>query len=109
MADLELQGKSIQNEVQRAEVIEKRIQAQKLHVETKLIESGTSAEIERKYLENEKLRLENEEARINLALKILDRMLPDISQAQRVLYTMELLKPLNVIVESPLLLEPDTE
>jgi len=108
IAQLEEQEKLVQIESTRAEVLETRARAQKERVETKKIEIETEVEIERRRLENEKLRLEIEEARINLALKILDKLSPELSQEQRILYVMHLLKPLGVIANSPLLLTSET-
>lgn len=110
MAQLQEQEKLIQIENSRAEIQERRARAQKERSEAKKVESETShertqAEIERMRLENEKLRLEIEEARINLALTILDKLAPELSEGQRILYAMQLLKPLGVITESPLLIE----
>ncbi|WP_420640452.1 GAF domain-containing protein [Candidatus Leptofilum sp.] len=114
MSQVEEQEKRIQIESAKADIHEKRARAQKDRIDAKRIEAETSpektqAEVERMRLENEKLRLEIEEARINLALKILEKLAPELDEAQRILYAMQLLKPLGILTESPLLLSSKPE
>jgi hypothetical protein len=103
VANLEEQEKLAQIANLNAEVQEKRAHAQKDRVESRNAESETvllraRAEIERIKLENDKVRLEN----IELALKIIDRYAPELSQTQRIAFVIQLLEPLGVITNSPL-------
>lgn len=114
LAQLEEQNQLVHIESTKADVQEKRARAQKERSEAKRIESEinpekTRIEIEQMRLENEKLRLEIEESRINLALKILDKLSPELSEGQRILYAMQLLQPLGILTETPLLLTSDSE
>jgi len=60
--------------------------------------------------ENEKLLLEIQESKINMALKIIDRLSPDMSQSKKIKFVIELLKPLGIMIDNPLFLEgPDDE
>ena len=66
-------------------------------------------DLERRRLENDKLRLEVEESRINLALKIIDRLNLKIPDEQRIMYVMKLLEPLGILTSSNLNLAEITE
>jgi uncharacterized protein with HEPN domain len=105
--ELEEQEKVVQIETSKAEVLEIRARAQKERAEAKRIEADMDVELERKRLENQKLRQEIQEARVNLALKILDKLSAELSQEQKILMAMKLLEPLEVITSSPLLLDSE--
>lgn len=112
MAQLEKQEKAVLIEDAKASVVEKRIRTQKERVETKKIEAEihpekVNIEIERMRLENEKLRLEIEEKRIKMALEILE-IGPELSQEQRILFVMQLLKPLGILTTSSVQLDDGT-
>lgn len=104
---LEQQEKIANIEVQKAEVLEMRSRAQMNRSEANKMTSDiehvkAEVEIERLKLENKKLHLEIEESRINLALKIIDRMASELSDSQKIYFVLQLLKPLEVITMSSL-------
>ncbi len=101
--------KGLEIEASKAEILKIRAEARREHEESKKIETERDVEVEHKRLDNEKLRLEIEEKRINLVLKVLDRLSPELSQTQKILYSMELLKPLGVIIDSPFLIVSQTD
>lgn len=59
-------------------------------------------EVRKLQLENEKLQVELHEKRIDLALKVIDKLNPELPQAQKIGYVIQLLEPIKVITESPL-------
>lgn len=115
MAHLEQREKTALIESYEAEAAESQARAQRELTEANKVEAETSlartrAEVERMNLENEKLRLEIQEAKIRLALNVLDRLTPQLSDEQRISYAIQLLEPLGVLTSSPLqlaLVEPD--
>lgn len=105
LAKLEEQEKIVLIERQRAEVLEKRAFAEKNRSEAKHVRAEVAkveAETEKLELENEKLRLEIHEARINLALRVLEKLSPELDETQRMVHMIELLKPLDLLTSSPL-------
>lgn len=113
MSQLEEQEKVMQIEKNKAEVREIRARAHRERTEAKKLRADAErkrAEAERLDLENEMRRLEIQGSRIHLALRVLDTVAPDLSESQRIQYTVQLLKPLEVLTESPLqLTNPESE
>lgn len=85
MAELEEQHKQAQIEIGRAEVLDKRANALKQREETR------------------KITVEIEEKRIDIALKVLQALPQQYSETERIVLVNQLLKPLEILTESKLL------
>lgn len=95
-------------ENKKAEILERRARAQKERAEAEKLASESvrqREEAEKMKLENEKLRLELYRTRIELALDILSRVAPRLSENERIAYVVKLLSPLETLVLSELSLE----
>lgn len=101
MAELRLRESTLKIENAKAD-----LESKKMEMESSL--QKKEIEQERARLENEKLRLEIQEKKIELAMMVLNSVSPELSQKQKLLYTMQLMEPLGVLIESPFLLEPVT-
>jgi hypothetical protein len=115
-ADLEVIHMQLQNEQMQAEILEARARAQRAHVEAKITEeeveekrlsnAGKRLVLEEKRTELEKQQLELYQAKIDMASKIIEKFNPQLSETERFAYVIRILKPLNVLVESPLEIVP---
>lgn len=104
-ADKEAEIKS-----KRAEILEKRARAQKDREEAARLSAETQkllAEAEGMRLENEKSRLELHRAKIQLALDLLNKIAPNLSETERIAYLIRLLPPLDTLLFNDLDIEND--
>lgn len=111
LAQLQEQEKIVQIEKLKAEVLETRASAHRERSEANRIDAETDprltqAQLDRLMLENERLRLEIEERKIGLVLTVVEKLSPNLDQDERRLLGFQLLRPLGVITESPLLMAP---
>jgi hypothetical protein len=104
MAGLTEIEKRIQVEKAKAEVLASRRQlAQGTDREQAELELAKQrAEVAKIAIETEKLRLELHREKIQLALDVLDRINPDLTETEKIDYVVKLLKPLEVIALSEL-------
>jgi hypothetical protein len=98
MASLLEKEKELEIERKRAEILEKRAEAEKERIELLLLKE----QCERLKLENDKLRLELQRAKIELALEVLFKVNPYLSEEDKIGYVIKLLRPLDVLVTSEL-------
>lgn len=104
-AELAEQGARLRIEREQAEILAARARAAKEREEAKQLQ----LDYERKRLENERLAIENQklrdelhQARIELALQIIERMNPNLSEAEKITFVVRLLAPLELLTESDL-------
>lgn len=105
MALLQEQEKLAEIESKKAEILEKRASAAKGRAEAEKLSAEATKqheETEKLKLENEKLRLDIHRAKIQLAIEVIDQLLPGISETEKVAYLVKLLPPLEVIIFSTL-------
>lgn len=69
-------------------------------IQKEILELAASQELQRKKLQIEQMKL---------ALEIIEKINPDLSEEQKLLYSMKLLAPLETLIESPLILETVTD
>jgi hypothetical protein len=110
LAQLDEQEKIVQIEKHKAEVLETRARAHRERSEAKRIDAEieprlTQAQLDRYVLETERLRLEIEEKKIGLAMTILEKLALTLDDNQKQALCVQLLRPLGVITDSPLLME----
>lgn len=101
LAHLALTEKQVEIEIKRAEVLERRARAEKDRQEAERLSAEATlkrAEADRIKMENEKLHQELHSAKIKLALEVMERLTPDLSDEQRLMYTTRLLEPLSILV-----------
>lgn len=109
IAQLSETEKEISIEVLKAETLEKRANAAKSRAEAdKIIAEAEKQrqETEQLKLENEKRRIEVERAKIQLALDILDRIAPNLTETEKIAYVVKLLPPLDVVALSSIEVQP---
>lgn len=98
MAQLLEQEKRAEIGSRKAEILEKRARAEKDQAEAEKICADAALqreETERMKLENDKLRLDLHRAKIDLALNIVSRIAPDLSESEKISYIVMLLPPLD--------------
>ncbi|MBC7878956.1 MAG: DUF1232 domain-containing protein [Anaerolineales bacterium] len=88
----------LEEEEKRAEIIIKRIQAQRDHVETSKLEE----ELRRHKIENDKLQLELQKINFEIAVGMLEKIKQNLSDEQKQLYAMRLTVLFEVILSSSL-------
>jgi hypothetical protein len=93
MATLEEQEKQAEIENKKAEILEKRASAARDRAEAQKL----LAEAQNSKLMNEKLKLEIQHAKINLALEILNSIDPNLSQTVKIGHLLKILKVIDVI------------
>ncbi len=116
MAELEVSEKQVEIGKAEVDIQETRARTAQTRAATKAAEKRQSAEIEQLLLENEAKRLQNEEKRLeihreklDLALSIVERFAPDLSEKERLLAVTQMMESLTTLTESPLeLLLPGT-
>jgi len=85
-------------ENKKAEILEKRV-----HVENERVETTKKRdEAEKLKLENEKLRLDLQRAKVQLAIEVLNKIAPNLSETDRISYIVRLLPPLDLLIFSEL-------
>lgn len=95
--------KQAEIEAKQADILERRALATKARAEAEKLKAEADkqrAEANRIELENEKLRLEIHRARIQLALDVLERISPQLSETDKISYLVKLLQPLGVLINS---------
>src|SRR5690242_16648530 len=105
MARLQEQEKQEEIARKQAEIAEAYARARKDRQEAERLGAEAAlkrAEAEKLSLENEKLRLELHKAKIELALQVLGMVAPTMPEAERIVYVVKLLPPLDVLTGSPL-------
>lgn len=98
MAQLAEREKLVEIEARKAEVLASRANTEKTKVEAE----KQRQEVEKMKLENEKLRLALAREKIQLALEMLAVIRPEMNDVEKIQYAMELLRPLEVLTQSPL-------
>lgn len=95
----------LEEEEKKAEIILKRIQAQKDHVET----SKAEEELTKLKLENEKLKfdlqMEMQKEKFELAVTMLERIKAELSEEQKQIYVQRLLVIIEVLLTSNLIMK----
>ncbi|MBZ0275112.1 MAG: hypothetical protein K8I60_03140, partial [Anaerolineae bacterium] len=127
LADLEELEKRAAIAKAEAEIQEKRAQAAQTRTDIKATEERQPIELERLRLENEAKRLELEQQRqdmlfhaqkaqleihrekLDLALSIVERFAPNLSEKDRLMIVIQMMKSLTVLIENPLELLVDSE
>lgn len=107
----DLKGKEAQAEIRKkeAEAAEIRAGAIKSRAEARKLEAEamkTRAEAQKLNIENEKLRFDFERSRLQLALDIVSKVKPQISDPERYAYAVRLLPALNTLTTSDLQISP---
>lgn len=111
LAQLEEQEKLIQIERLKAEVVQIQANAQRERSEANRneVESDsrfTQARLDKLLLEREHLRLDLEQKRIGLVLEVMEKQGSNLDEDQRLMIGFQLMRPLGVLRESPLLIAP---
>lgn len=103
IARLQEQEKQVEIESKKAEILEKQAKGQ---AETDKVAAEASiqcATAERMKIENDRLRLELHREQIQLALDMIEKFAPGMSEQERITYVIKLLPPINTLVFSELL------
>lgn len=114
MAQLAESEKLVQIESAKADILAKRIQVNREREDkerTTIELTRQRAEVEKLQLENAKLRLELHRGKIQLALDILDRINPNLTEVAKIDYVTKLLGPIEVLISTdlePQLVDPTT-
>ena len=98
MARLVEQEKKLEIEIKKAEYYSKRVLSEKERQEAQLLMAKSNEEITRMKLENEKLKLEIQRERVQLALDLLVKISPNLSEAEKIAFIAKLLSPLDVLI-----------
>jgi hypothetical protein len=81
-----------------AEALKLRAEAQKIAVEAAVLR----AQAEKRRLDNERLTVQLQAGKIDLALKVLAAMAPNLSETDKIAYAVNLLPPIDVVITSEL-------
>jgi hypothetical protein len=118
LSQLKERGIKAEIGIKKSEVSERQAKAAKDHAEAEKMSAEAAkqrAEAEKILLENEKtsleiekLRLDLQRGKIELALEMLSRVAPNLSETDKIAYVVKLLPPLDVVVSSELELRDDT-
>lgn len=99
------QEKQVEIESKKAEILEKRANAAKERAEAGKFAAEAKRQIqeaERIKLENDRLRLDLQRSKIELAIEMINRIAPNISELDRISFLTKILQPLDVLVFSEL-------
>lgn len=112
MAQLTEQEKLLEIKAKEIELVELRARAKKEDEEARkaffeIIRQ--QEEIKKLALENEKLRLEIEQARSNFVLELLEKIKPGMTEQEKLTYFVKLLPPVSTITDSMLELSNDLQ
>lgn len=105
MARLSEAEKQAEIESKKAEILEKRARAQKERAEVEKIAAEVVQQremAEKARLENEKLRVELQREKIQLAIDIVAKVAPNLSEKEKIAYIVRLLPPVEVLALSEL-------
>jgi len=102
MAQLQEGEQQAKIEQIKTDILAKRLQTAKDRQTAEVSLAKQYAEVERLKLENEKLRLELDRSRVQLALEVLEKVNPDLSEIDKFRYTNQLLNTLDILTSSPL-------
>lgn len=103
IADQKVELNDTEVKLREQQAREARAKADQEEAESTIAALRAQAELERLQLENEKLRTEIHERRIDLALRVIEKLDPDLTQQEKIRFTIDLLEPLRVLTESPLM------
>jgi len=101
MARLQEQAKLAEIEKLKAEVLEKRARAEKARIEA----TKKHEEVERMRIENDKSRLELQHAKVQLSIDIMDHLVQNLSENEKILYISKLLPSLDILLSGDLEIE----
>lgn len=105
MAQILEQDKLIDIKHKTADISEKRARAMKERAEADKLaaEAATQREhAERMKIENDKLRLNLQKEKIQMALDFIIQIKPDITETEKITYVVKVLMPIDVLIESDL-------
>lgn len=105
MAQLELDAKQAEIEKQKAEIREMESKALRDKIETEKISAEVAlmkAQAEKLRIENQRAELDLYRARFELALEMITKLAPNMSDSDRLMFASRLLKPLEVLTGSSL-------
>ncbi|MEM4402635.1 MAG: HEAT repeat domain-containing protein [Candidatus Caldarchaeum sp.] len=95
------QERQLEIEKKRVEILEARLRTAKERAEQDklaLEREKQKAEIERLHLENEKMKVELQRSKVELALEILNKISPHLSEVDRIAYLVKLLSPIEKLL-----------
>lgn len=108
LAQIEIGQKELEKEQAEVSVLEARAKARQSQKYNELELDKKRAEIERMRLKNEKMRLDIQKEQIELAISVIEKLAPSLPETERLAYVMKILKPLQLLVHSPLEIDSST-